>query len=140
MDKMTLFAILTVSVPEAFFNIFLGFVFIGRRGLLRLNDRLNLKRMLMSVALMVTVAVTGRAMLPNMVFVIISNLVLYTIILKFVYFKVIKWSEAIACTLIFMSFLATIEFTYLYQFVTFYSKSLINYHSNDMVRLVSSIP
>ena len=137
MDKMSLFSILTVSVPEAILNIYLAFVLTGQRNKLY-PDSLNIIRLLIAVPLMVVASVTSRAMLENMAYVFLVNFLVYTIILKLVYR--LKWKDSLLCVVIICGFLITVEAIYIYPFITLYSKNLDIYYSNDIVRLVSSIP
>ncbi|MCX7923765.1 MAG: hypothetical protein N3B21_17410 [Clostridia bacterium] len=138
MDKMSLFSILTVSMPEVILDIYLGFVLIGQRSRLYLDDKLNLLRLFIAVPLLVIAQVTARAVLPNLLFVLLANILFFIIILKFVY--TLKWRESILSTLIIYGFLITVEATYVHQFAGFINKSAGTFFSNDIVRLLYSIP
>ena len=138
MDKMSFFSILTVSVPEAILDIYVAFVLTGQRNKLYLDDKLNVIRLIISVCLITTVAVTTRAILYNILLIVLANIIIYTIIIKFVYR--IKWPEAFSCVIIIFAVLITVEGLYIPIFVNFVSKSLSNLYAKDMLRFISTIP
>lgn len=138
MDQMSLFSILTVSVPEAILNIYIGFVLIGHRTKLYLDDKLNIIRLISAVPLMVIVAVINRSLVSNLVLVLLINVVAYTLIIKLVY--KLKWFESLLCVVIFVGILITIEFAYMYQFLVLMDMSIEDYLKSDIMRFIISLP
>ncbi len=138
MDKMSLISILTVAVPEAILNIYIGFVFTGQRSKLYLDDKLNLIRMIATVSLMVVAAVVTRATASDLITVLLINILLYSLILFFVYR--IKWYEAVISVMIFVGILITTEFAYMIQFFALLNISLEEYLASDLNRFLISVP
>ncbi|MCX7710475.1 MAG: hypothetical protein N2484_11575 [Clostridia bacterium] len=137
MDKMSLFSIMTVSVPEAVLNIYIAFVLTGQRSKLYLDDKLNVIRLLTSVVLMVVTAVTTRAFLPNLLFVLIANIIIIIFIFKLVYN--LTWFHSSISVLVFFGVLITVESVYAFQFMALANKYFSNY-SPDILRLITTIP
>lgn len=137
MDKMSLFSILTVSVPEAIFNIYMAFVLTGQRNRLYLDDRLNILRLITAVPLMVTAAVITRAVVPNMILILLINIFSYTVILKYTYKQ--KWSDGILCSVIIMGFLVSFESLFVLIYVLATEKNLEYIYINDISRLTITI-
>lgn len=138
MDKMSLFSIMTVSVPEAFLDIYVGFVLMGQRNKLYIDDKLNVLRLLAAVVLMVSVSVISRAVLPSVILTMFPCIAFYTIILKSLYR--LKWSEALLTVVLIYGVLLTIEVAYISQFAQLISNKANVLWTDDMKRLCMSIP
>ncbi|MCX7746906.1 MAG: hypothetical protein N2645_08445 [Clostridia bacterium] len=138
MDKMSLFSILLVSVPEAICNIFVGFVLTGQRNKLYLNDFLNIIRFVAAVILMVLTAVVSRSLFSNLLLILLCNVVLYTITLKYVYN--IKWLDAFLSVFLFCGLLITAEILYLPPYAKFLNKNISELISSDVIRFLTCIP
>ncbi len=137
MDRMSLFAVLTVSFPEAFLDIYVAFVLMGQRNKLYLDDKMNIRRLIITVVLMVAASVTTRAVMPNIMLIFGPIIILYAAIFKFVYR--LKWSEAFLVSILIYGVLITIEAAYLSQYVKFINKMSILW-PDDITRLVMTIP
>lgn len=138
MDKMSLFSILTVTVPEVILDIYVAFVLTGQRNKLYLDDKLNILRLSIVVILFSATEVITRAYIFNLGLVVLSNILIFSIVFKFIY--KIKWSESFLCSVIIFGTLITIELFYMVQFMSFVDKNISNYYSNDVARFVLTIP
>lgn len=138
MDKMSLFSILTVSVPEAILNVYLAFLITGEKTNLYLADRINIMRMLYFVcALVISQAVT-RAVLPNIILVLLINLFVATMLLKIIY--KMHWHKAVANSVIMYGFLVSLEIFYTPLFIGITGLSANEIYSNDYIRLLYAVP
>lgn len=137
MDKMSLFSILTVSVPEAILSLYFGFLITGEKTHLYLTDRINVIRLFIAVSLMVFTSVLYRAFLPNLVVILFFNVITYIIIFKYVY--QIKLYKSLITVVIALGFLMSVEMlcTPLLMYVTKWTLKEIL--TNDYYRLVFNI-
>lgn len=139
MDKMSLFSILTVSVPEAILDIYFGFLITGDKVHLYLDDRINIVRLLIAVTLMSAASATLRYILPNnFLLVLVAHIIVYILILKTVY--KLKWGKSAVVVAAFMFFLVSIELLYFFPFMTFVPEQAKSIYSNDILRLLYSLP
>jgi len=138
MDKMSLFTILAVSLPEAVLNIYIGLLLTGHRSKLYLDDKINIVRLIITAPLMVSVTFFSRYILTELLLVVLFNVLLYTLILLLVY--KIKWHEAVLAVLIFYGLLITIEIAYMPQFFVLFEISMEEYFASDLTRFFTSIP
>ena len=137
MDTMNLFNILTVSVPEAVLNVFVGLLVVGGKRFLK-PGKANIFKMLLAVVLMVTSSVTFRAIMPDINIALLVNIIAYIIIIKSVYS--VQWWKALTITIFFVGLLITIEGAYMPYCVAFILKNLNNLWSDDITRFIYVLP
>lgn len=137
MDKMSLFSILTVSIPDVIFNIYVGFVLTGNRTRLYLDDRLNVLRLLILIPVMVISIFFIRLIFHNVMVILLLNVIVYMIAIKFIY--KLKFLESLLVVFLFTTVVVLIES--LLMPVTMYFVDDINkIYENDLLRFYVTLP
>lgn len=137
MDKMSLFSLLTVSTPEAIANVFIGFLLVGEKKRL-ISSKKNIGSLILTIFLMVSSSYVIRIISPNSGIVLLLHMVAYMVIFKLVYeLSIIK---SICISIFSLATLVTIELLYAQYCIIFLTRSLKNLYSNDIFRLVCTIP
>ncbi len=138
MDKMSLFSVLTVSIPEYILDIYVAFLITGEKTHLYLSDKINVVRLAITISLLSIGVWVVRAAMPNLYFIMISNFFLYIIILKFIYS--FKWTKSIINVLIIFGILLAIESIYTPIFFQMFKLNLEKLLGSDIDRLIYTIP
>lgn len=138
MDKMNFLNVLTISIPEAILNIYLGLMIIGEKGKLHIGLAVNRMRLLLFVVLSVSVSFVIRYFIPIPIAAFVLIILIYIPIVKYVYN--ILWKRAITCVLFFMGVLWTIELAYMGQLMSFINVSLGTILSSNTLRIIISLP
>ncbi len=138
MDKLSLLAVFTVSLPEAALNIYIGFLLTNNKTYLYLNDRQNLLRMTLTVCLMVCASTLTRFMLQDLVLIVFCNIILYMFSIKLIYR--ITWNETFFAVVCFYGFLICIEALFISPYLQFVAGDFQKLHSDDALRFLFVVP
>ena len=136
MDRMSLFVISFISFPGALLNVSIGFLLMGYKDFLK-PGIINIKRMTLTVLLMIIADYFIRAYTPLVVAPLLQILI-YILIIKFTWKIAIK--KSLACVSLFTGVLITIELIYAPTMLVYLQKTLYQVYSNDTLRLICSVP
>lgn len=148
MDKMSVFAMLTTSLPETVFNIYVTFLILGIwlpeiRGLLPFKDfaqnrKSNIVRFFVAVVMLSFVCIASRWFIDNMIIMIAIETILGIIALKYVY-KIEFWKSTIAM-LIYAVFLIVVESIFIPPTLKVLGITQTDlYNANDTLRVILSL-
>jgi hypothetical protein len=137
MDKMSLFSVLAISLPEAVLNIYLSFLITGEKTHLYLDDRINIIRLCIAAPLMAVATYTVRAVMPNVNFILLVNILVYIIIIRFVYNM--KFFKAFINVIVFMGYLISFEVIFTPVFFQIAGINASQLLSNDSLRFLYAV-
>ncbi len=137
MDKMTLYTLAFVSIPESILNLFIGFLLIGNKEYLKPSKQ-NLFRFVSVISIMAVASYVIRSCVPIGIISFLLQVICYILSIKAVYRM--KFSRAVACVTIFAGVLLTIEVLYIPPFMTYIKKALGDAYQDDLLRLICTIP
>lgn len=137
MDKMSLFSVMTVSVPEAFLNIIIGMLIVGKKEYLSLN-KANIIKLLLSIFCFVGSSWAFRSVFQIGALTVLPQIAIYITTLSLIYRMHVL--RSFLCVLSMVAVLISIELTFVPMFFAYMQKTVREIYNSDILRLLGSLP
>ena len=140
MDIMSWFAMLTVSLPEFLFEASMLLMLIDGKRYLNFKELLNVLTFTCVIAVMLVISYVVRRFLPNLTVCTLVQAAIFYFLFKFVYFKHKKWKTILSGFGRFYLIEVALEMATGVALLVYSNIDLNKLYSDDMVRLLYSLP